>query len=515
MAIREMEKTVHAAADSTQNTIPSVCCGISAQRKVPILHRGGVLGEFRLVSPMSVTGVSEVWFAVDGYGEQYAAKAARLHPDRELLERIRLLDCENLMELIDCGEEEGVWYEIYPYYKNGCLSGVLSEEQIREKVLPGLINALEHLHGSGIIHNDIKPENIFWDDGFGSVVLGDYSCISRKRTQPAGYTFSYAAPEILLGDVCKSASDWLSTGLTLAKLSGGDGLVKAESAQEACMRWEQGIRFTGGSALFRQLVNGMLHADPKRRLGPNAAKKWCGNAAFGGEERIVSHGRTDREPVTVAFENPAWIAADLRGLLKGIEEHWDYAVFLHQQGRLDRFLRQFDLELGEKSRNYRRLPNGEAALFQLTLAVARGESFIWRGTAYRDLTEMEEKWGQGGLSEKDIVTFLQCGLAAYYLEKKGATREQLAYVKRLQDLSRVHAFEACSQLFQALRGDDGLRWENEVLHDLRDVVNWLSERVPALDEEIDKFFRDRRFEAWMAYQGMGDIFREIRRKCEI
>ena len=79
----------------------------------------------------------------------------------------------------------------------------------------------------------------------------------------------------------------------------------------------------------------------------------------------------------------------------------------------------------------------------------------------------------------------------------------------------MHAFEACSQLFQALRGDDGLRWENEVLHDLRDVVNWLSERVPALDEEIDKFFRDRRFEAWMAYQGMGDIFREIRRKCEI
>ena len=70
MAIREMEKTVHAAADSTQNTIPSVCCGISAQRKVPILHRGGVLGEFRLVSPMSVTGVSEVWFAVDAYGEQ-------------------------------------------------------------------------------------------------------------------------------------------------------------------------------------------------------------------------------------------------------------------------------------------------------------------------------------------------------------------------------------------------------------------------------------------------------------
>lgn len=515
MAIQEMEQTVRAAADSIQNTIPSACCGISAQRKVPLLHRNRRLGEFRLVSPMSVTKVSEVWFAVDDYGERYVAKATKLYPDRELLEQIRLLDCENLIELIDCGEEEGVWYEIYPYYKNGWLSGVLSEEQIREKVLPGLINALEHLHGNGIIHNDIKPENIFWDDGFESIVLGDYNCISRRGTRPSGYTFSYAAPEILLGDVCKSASDWLSVGLTLAKLSGGTGLVKAESAEEACMQWERGIRFTGGSALFRQLVNGMLHADPGRRLGPNAARKWCGNAGFGGEERSVSHGRAKKDSVTVVFENPSWIAADLVGLLKGIEDHWDYAVFLHRQGRLDRFLRQFDMELGEKCRNYRRLPNGEAALFQLTLAVTHGESFIWRGTAYRDLIEMEEKWGQGGPGEKDIVTFLQCGLAAYYLEKKGASKEQLQYVKRLQDLSRVHAFEACSQLFQALRGDDGLRWENEVLHDLRDVVNWLSGRVSALDGEIDKFFRDRRFEAWMAYQGMGSKLEEIRRKCEL
>ena len=79
----------------------------------------------------------------------------------------------------------------------------------------------------------------------------------------------------------------------------------------------------------------------------------------------------------------------------------------------------------------------------------------------------------------------------------------------------MHAFEACSQLFQALRGDDGLRWENEVLHDLHDIVDWLSYRIPVLDEEIGKFFHDSRFEAWLAYQVMGDIFGEIRRKCEI
>lgn len=510
-----MEKTLNAAADAAQITIPSVCYDSSTQERMPMLRKGRMLGAFRLVALMAVTGISEVWFAVGRHGERYVAKVTGTHPDRELLDGIRLLNCENLMELVDCGDEQDIWYEIYPFYRNGCLGGMISEEEIREKVLPGIINGLDHLHGSGIIHNDIKPENIFWDDARESVIIGDYGCASYTKTLPKGYTCSYAAPEILLKDVCSRASDWLSVGLTLAKLSGGIGLVRGKNAGEACRQWERGVRFSGGSGLFRQLVNGMLQVEPGRRLGSNAAKKWCQSAGFGGEGRTRAVKASVKEPVTVSFENPAWIAADIGGLLKGIEEHWEYAVFLHQQGRLDRFLMQFDRALGEQSRSCRKLSDGEAALFQLTMALASDEFFIWRGGIYHDLLEMEETWGEGGDREKDVLTFLQCGLVSWYLEKKGAGVKQLEYVKRLQDLSRVHAFEALSQLFQALRGNDGLKWGGDILYGLHDVVNWLAGRIPELDEEIDRLFRDRRFEAWMAYQGMGDILEEIRRKCGV
>lgn len=506
---------MQAVIDIGQNTIPAICNSVSVQKRTPRLHKGKELGDFLLISLMAVTESSELWFAIDQYEERYVAKVTEHHPSRELLDQIRMLKCKNLAELIDYGSEDGLWYEIYPFYRNGWLSGALTEEEIKGKVLPGIINALDHLHKNGIIHNDIKPENIFWEDDKESVVIGDYGCAAFVKTYPAGYTLSYTAPEILMKGVCGRSSDWLSVGLTLAKLTEGSTLIKAKTVEEARRRWEQGVRFSGGSVRFQQLINGMLQIEPERRLGPNAAKKWCGNMGFGGEERIRSIKPMVKETITVSFENPPWIAADINGLLTGIETHWDHAVFLFQQGKLDRFLLQFDKNWGELCKNYRKEANGEAALFKLTLMLTSGRSFVWRGHTYCELLEMEDVWGKGGRWEKDVVTFLQCGLTLFYLEKKGADREQIEYVRRLQNLSRVHAFEACNQLFQALRGNDGLKWGSDTLFNLNDVVSFLMKKIPVLDEEIDKFFQDKRFEAWLAYQGVGDVLEEIRRKCEV
>lgn len=497
------------------NTIPAICRSVSAQKRMPEFHKGKQLGDFILTAPMSVTDSSELWFAVDAYGERYAAKVTRCHPDVELLHRISVLECKNLIKLTAYGSEDGIWYEIYPFYKNGCLEGTLTEEEIKEKVLPGVICALECLHKNGVIHNDIKPENIFWSDDREFVLIGDYGCAGLPGRKPAGYTVNYAAPEILLGGESGRFSDWLSAGLTLAKLFGEDLLAGVKTVEQARRKWEQGVRFSGGSARFRQLVNGMLQVEWERRLGPVAARKWCADKGFGGEGRTSGIRAVEKEIITISFEDPSWVAADIDGLLAGIETHWDYAVFLFQQGKLDRFLLQYDKKWGEICKSCRKEPNGEAALFKLTFMLASGESFVWRGHTYHDLLEMEDVWGRGGLTEKDIETFLQCGLVSFYLERMGADREQMEYVQRLQRLGRVHAFEACNQLFQALRGNDGLKWGSDILYDFSDVVRYLMKKIPVLDQEIDLFLKDRRFEAWMSYQGSGNILEEIRRKCKV
>lgn len=510
-----MEETIRFGSQYMMDTIPLICAENQIQLRTPKMHSGIEISEYELISLMSVTTNSELWFSKDYFGDKCVVKITDKAKNVELIQRIRSLHNNNLVPILDCGYWDCYWYEVYPYYKNGHIKGLVDEEKIKTIVLPGLINALECLHEVGIVHNDIKPENMYWDGNNDRILLGDFGCVTEIKGRPDCITPAYAAPEILLNDVSRRSSDWASVGLVLAKLLSGEMLINAKDLKEALSIWEKGVSFSGGSLAFQRLINGMITTEPRKRLGPNAAKKWCGDAAFGGEERVSIRKETSQTHLTIAFENPAWIAADIDGLLSGIETHWDYAVFLFQQSKLDRFLAQFDKEWVTICKAYRKLSNGDDALFRLTLDLSNNSRFIWKGKCYHDLLEMETTWETGKKGENDIISFLQRGHVVFYLKKQMAIQEQIEFVERLQDISRVHPFEACSQLFQALRGDDGMTWGNVVFNDLGDVVKWLKNNIETLDVEIEKMFKSKRFEAWLAYQGMENVLKEIRRKCEI
>lgn len=510
-----MEETIRFDSQYMMDTIPLICVENQIQLKKPKMNTAVEIGEYELISLMSVTTNSELWFGKDYFGNRCVVKIVDDIKNVELIQRIRSLQNDNLVQILDCGFIDCYWYEVYPYYENGYLKGIIDEDTIKTIVLPGIISALDCLHEAGIVHNDIKPENIFWDEDHSRILLGDFGCVSEMKERPKGITPAYAAPELLLNDVSRRSSDWASVGLLLAKLISNELLINTKSLREALNIWERGVSFSGGSLSLQRLINGMITTEPRKRLGPNAAKKWCGDAAFGGEERISVQKKISQKPITISFEHPAWIAADIDGLISGIESHWDYAVFLFQQSKMDRFLAQFDKEWVSVCKNYRRLSSGEDALFRLTLDLSNNNRFVWKGKIYQDLLEMEETWERDKKGENDITSFLQRGHVAFYLKKQHAVVEQIEFVERLQDVSRIHPFEACSRLFQALRGNDGMNWENVTFNDLGDVVRWLKNNIANLDEEITKMFKSKRFEAWLAYQGMENVLEEIRRKCEV
>lgn len=206
---------------------------------------------------------------------------------------------------------------------------------------------------------------------------------------------------------------------------------------------------------------------------------------------------------------------DIAGLLKGIESHWEYAVFLFSQERLDGFLSQFDKKWKAVCQGYRKLPSMEDALFRLTLDLSAGEVFVWRGKTYHQLLDMEKTWEEGGSCEKDVLTFLKCGLACIYLKKKNADREQVEFAERLQVASRITPIEACGQFFQVLRGDGGFQWEGAEFFSLADLVDWLACRVETLDEDIECLFQSKSFAAWLACQGLDDLLDDIKKKCGV
>lgn len=497
------------------HTVPDICETEHAHLRKPEHFPNEEVAGYRLLNLVTCTATSEVWYCSDLSDYKCIIKISNQLPDTETIYRLQETESEYLVPILDCGMCNDNWYEVYPFLKNGSVKGPLSIGVIREIILPGIIRALETIHQLGIIHNDIKPNNIYWNDDMSSVLLGDFGSALPIKQKPSSLTLSYCAPELLLNDVCRRSSDWCSVGLTIASLLDGKEIITANTKQGVMKEWEKGIRYSHLDSSVQQLINGMLATDPRKRIGPHAAKQWCGNASFGGEERTVQKQDHEQTVITVAFNNPPWIAADIEGLLQGIESHWEYAAFLFSQSKLDRFLSQFDKEWGPVCKALRKMTNTEDALYRLTLDLSSGKSYVWRGKRYNNLLEMEEVWERDSSGEQDISDFLQRGHVTFYLQKGNASLDKIDFVKRLQNVSRIHPFEACAQLFQALRGDEGLNWDGVILKDLNDVVFWLKTKEMDLDAAIDKVFESRKFEAWFAYQGMSDVLEDIRRKCEL
>jgi serine/threonine protein kinase len=91
------------------------------------------------------------------------------------------------------------------------------------RIAADVSSALEHVHSCGIVHRDVKPENV-WITAAGDVKLGDFglSLASGERQPEAGQsiegTAAYIAPEQALGAPADERSDLYSLGALLYEL---------------------------------------------------------------------------------------------------------------------------------------------------------------------------------------------------------------------------------------------------------------------------------------------------------
>jgi serine/threonine-protein kinase len=111
--------------------------------------------------------------------------------------------------------------------------GPLSVEQALS-VLEGALNGLAGAHQQGIIHGDIKPENILLSTG-GESKLVDFGLAAAVGTRRAPGTGSptYSSPEAAAGEPLGVTSDLYSAGLVLSELLAGVRPVGVDRASAA------------------------------------------------------------------------------------------------------------------------------------------------------------------------------------------------------------------------------------------------------------------------------------------
>lgn len=93
-----------------------------------------------------------------------------------------------------------------------------TKEQNTKKLLTQLAQALSALHKQGVVHLDIKPENILLAKNTNDVILVDLGyCLTHSNDHTAGCTRLFSAPETLTGNINEidARSDIFSVGCLL------------------------------------------------------------------------------------------------------------------------------------------------------------------------------------------------------------------------------------------------------------------------------------------------------------
>lgn len=88
-----------------------------------------------------------------------------------------------------------------------------------------ILNALKYLHWNGVVHGDVKPQNIIVQPDSHQLVLVDYGLSLIKPSRDAknkGYTPHFAPPEQVANRPLLPESDFYAMGMTMIYALGGD-----------------------------------------------------------------------------------------------------------------------------------------------------------------------------------------------------------------------------------------------------------------------------------------------------
>ncbi len=160
------------------------------------------------------------------------------------------------------------------YFEEGSLEDRLHKGPLpRERALGylgQLAEALLYLHRLGIVHQDVKPANVFLR---GEVAkLGDFGVArTREDAEPlerAGSPF-YMAPELFKGGEATPASDAYSFGVLAYELLAGKRPFYGDTYAEllAAHLTEKPPPLKGENPRIARAVLGLLEKDPSERLG--------------------------------------------------------------------------------------------------------------------------------------------------------------------------------------------------------------------------------------------------------
>jgi eukaryotic-like serine/threonine-protein kinase len=325
------------------------------QSSTPLLQLGAVLaGRYEILQLLGEGGMGAVYKARDRELDRFVALKlirSELAANPSIVARFKLelllsqqVTHKNVIRIYDLGDADGVKFISMEFVEGQDLREVIRE---KKKFSPNdaletvqqVCRALEAAHSVGVIHRDLKPQNIMRDKtgrilvmdfGMARTVEGD----GMTQTGALVGTMEYMSPEQALGQSLDQRSDLFAVGLILYELLTGKMPFKAESALASLIKRNQ-ERAVPVSDLdgtiprpVSNIVSKCLERDPAQRYQSASEllrdlDDWRGNraaASLGFHAAVQPWARTIHWPLLTGIAAVLVLAITgflLRGQLSG------------------------------------------------------------------------------------------------------------------------------------------------------------------------------------------------------
>lgn len=206
-------------------------------------------GRYEITELIGIGGMAEVYKAVDIIDDKVVAVKIlknEFSNDEEFLRRFRneskaiaVLSHPNIVKIYDVGFTEKIQFIVMEYIDGITLKEFMEQQGVLKwkdaiHFIIQVLRALQHAHDRGIVHRDIKPQNIMlFPDG--TIKVMDFGIARFAREE--GKTLSdkaigsvhYISPEQARGDITDEKSDIYSVGIMLYEMLTGQKPFDADN----------------------------------------------------------------------------------------------------------------------------------------------------------------------------------------------------------------------------------------------------------------------------------------------
>ena len=210
---------------------------------------------------------------------------------------------ENIVNLLDVGKDNDMRYIVMEYVPGKTLKDLIREQgriapETAVRMVIRILAAVDHAHKNGIVHRDIKPQNILVDAN-GKVKVADFGIARLKTAQTTRVddkqnsalgSVHYFSPEQASGEVADEKSDLYSVGVVLYEMLTGQVPFDGDTAVSVALK-----HVSEEPRSMRELnpaVSRALDEVVMRALAKESARRYQTAAEFAGDLRkAVTHPR--------------------------------------------------------------------------------------------------------------------------------------------------------------------------------------------------------------------------------